>query len=61
MNFIKVLYCHLVSKHLPHVFSIKREMTSWGFWSISLLVPGEKNLEIQFKWVSWDLSIFLII
>lgn len=22
MNFIKVLYCHLVSEHLPHVLSI---------------------------------------
>lgn len=54
MNFIKVLYCHLVSKHLPHVFTVNREMHSWdqslGFWtgecldSIQADKLGSKNI-----------------
>lgn len=51
MNFIKVLYCHLVSKHLPHIFKVNREMPIWDFWSSSLLVSGERNNLIYFKWV----------
>lgn len=45
MNFIKVLYCHLVSEHLPHVFSINSEISFWDFWSISLLTSGERALD----------------